>query len=307
MRKLDEKPGSVAQSGKGEELMRRVFIAAFVMGLLGLAPALPFPPAGTPQTVNDGYGDYIFVAAGVFKMGDNFDEGDPRERPVHVVDLDAYYIGKYPVTNGEFKRFRDEAGYDDPKYWPEARVVPRDQSTALTNGMRPGRENFPAAAITWDQAVAYCNWLSARTGKQYRLPTEAEWEKAARGADQRRYPWGNELTSAYASYKENPLAFAGFYDGSKRGELQTRSNASPYGAFDLVGAVFEWCSDWYSPNYYAFSPRKNPPGPSEGAYRVVRGASQYEEPWELRAANRSSGAPSNQNHHFLGFRCVRNL
>ena len=260
------------------------------------------------QTVNDGFGDYVLVPAGAFEMGDNFNEGDPRERPVHKVDLDAYYIGKYPVTNGEYKKFRDDAGYDDSKYWPDGEVVPKSQSNSWArNGAVAGRENYPVAAVTWNQAVAYCNWLSAKTGHTYRLPTEAEWEKAARGTKQYRYPWGNHLDPSYASYSEKPLTPAGFYDGSKHGELQTHSNASPYGAFDMAGAVFEWCSDWYSPNYYASSPRKNPAGPAQGAYRVLRGASQYEEPWELRAANRSSGAPLNQNHHFLGFRCVRGL
>jgi formylglycine-generating enzyme required for sulfatase activity len=279
--------------------VRWAFVFAFSVTALLFA-------AAPPQTVDDGYGDYVLVPAGPFRMGDNFNEGNSREWPVHTVELDAYYIGKYPVTNGEFAKFRNDPGYDDPKLWPGGQVVPKDQSTVWARtGSRPDRANYPVTAVTWDQAVAYCNWLSAKTGKQYRLPTEAEWEKAARGTDQRRYPWGNEIDPSYTSYKEKPLNFVGFYDGSKRSDLQTHSNASPYGVFDMEGGVFEWCSDWYSPNYYAFSPRKNPAGPSEGAYRVLRGASQYEEPWELRAANRSSGAPSNENHHLLGFRCVR--
>ena len=256
--------------------------------------------------VNDGFGDYVLVPGGPFRMGDNFGEGDARERPVHAVDVGAFYIGRFPVTNREFKKFLDDAGYENPKYWPDGRVTPKDQSRVWerTGGM-PGKEEYPVVAVTWDQAVAYCKWVSSKTGKVYRLPTEAEWEKAARGTDQRRYPWGNQLDPSYTSYQEKPLTFVGFYDGSRRGDLQTHSNASPYGAFDMEGAIFEWCADWYSPNYYEFSPKKNPAGPAEGVYRVVRGASQYEEPWELRAANRSSGAPSNQNHHFSGFRCVR--
>jgi len=280
--------------------MRRSILPAVAGGLITYLVWAASP------AVNDGYGDYLLVPAGAFRMGDNFNEGDARELPVHTVELDAYYIGKYPVTNGEYKKFRDDTGYDDPKFWPGGHVVSKEQSTlwARTGGV-PGKENYPVAAVTWDQAVAYCSWLSARTGHVYRLPTEAEWEKAARGNDQRRYPWGNELDPSYASYKEKPLMFVGFDDGSKRGELQTHSNASAFGAFDMEGGVFEWCSDWYSPNYYSFSPKRNPAGLAEGVYRVVRGASQYEEPWELRAANRSSGAPSNQNHHFLGFRCVR--
>jgi formylglycine-generating enzyme required for sulfatase activity len=274
--------------------------ALFFLYICALAAAV------SVKTVSDGYGEYVLVPAGAFQMGDNFHEGDERELPVHPVDLDAYYIGKYPVTNGEFRRFRDDPGYEDPKFWPHGQVTPKDQSPVWNRtGAVAGRENYPVSAVTWDQAVAYCRWLSAKTGHEYRLPTEAEWEKAARGTDQRRYPWGNEIDPSCASYKEKPLTPVDFYDGSKRGDLQTHNSASPYGAFDMEGGVFEWCSDWYSPNYYAFSSRKNPPGPAEGAYRVLRGASQYEEAWELRAANRSSGAPSNQNHHLVGFRCVR--
>jgi acetyl esterase/lipase len=226
------------------------------IGLLGPVPgAAPVKePALVSQrvlgTVNDGYGDHVLVPAGAFRMGDGFNEGDVRERPVHVVELDAYYIGKYPVTNVEFRKFRDDSGYDDAKFWPTGSAVPKDQSAALTRSLAAqGRDNYPVAGVTWEQAVAYCNWLSARTGKTYRLPTEAEWEKAARGTDQRRYPWGNDLDPGYASYKEKPLTFVGFYDGSRRGELQTHNNGSPYGAFDMEGGVFEWCSDWYSPNY----------------------------------------------------------
>ena len=283
--------------------MRNITAYCFLTSLICFAVF-----AATPPHIDDGYGDYVLVPAGSFKMGDNFNEGDARERPVHTVTLDAYYIGKYPVTNGEFRKFRDDTGYGDPGFWSGGSVTPKDQSPVWArDGAKPGRENFPVVAITWDQAVAYCNWVSAKSGQKYRLPTEAEWEKAARGTDQRRYPWGNDLEPAYATYAEKPLTFAGFHDGSLREGMQTKSNASPYGAFDMEGSVFEWCSDWYAVNYYAFSPVKNPPGPSTGAFRVVRGASQYEEPWELRAANRSSGAPSNQNHHFLGFRCVREV
>lgn len=260
------------------------------------------------HSVNDGYGDYVLVPAGSFHMGDNFGEGDPRERPVHVVDLDAFYIGKYEVTNAEYKKFRDDSGYNNPQFWPSGIVISREQFSywnSKNGGGATDNEDYPASGITWDDATAYTNWLSAKTGKKYRLPTEAEWEKTARGSDGRRYPWGNELDPTYASYSEKPITVVGFYDGSKHGALQTKSNASLYGAYDMEGSLFEWCSDWYSRNYYGFSPRKNPEGPSAGAYRVLRGAAYYVEPWELRASNRSSGAPSNQRHSLIGFRCVR--
>ena len=162
----------------------------------GFVEVLRSAVAGAPAPVNDGYGDYVFVPAGSFKMGDNFSEGDARERPVHVVDLDAFYIAKFEMTNGEWKKFRDDPGYDDPKFWPGGRPVPKNQVPYWNDvrnhgGGTPNSDGYPLLGVNWDSATAYCNWLSAKTGKKYRLPTEAEWEKAARGTDQRRYPWGN--------------------------------------------------------------------------------------------------------------------
>ena len=163
--------------------------------------------------------------------------------------------------------------------------------------------------VNWDSAVAYCNWLSAKTGKRYRLPTEAEWEKAARGTEQRKYPWGNTIDASYANFV-GTQSFdtgrpVGFFDGSKRGDLQTHSNASPYGAFDMAGNVMEWCLDWYDRDYYAASPRKNPKGPATGAYKVLRGGTFFLEASELRTYARSAAWPSFQAHRMVGFRPVR--
>jgi formylglycine-generating enzyme required for sulfatase activity len=270
--------------------------------------------ADLPKVVNDGYGDYLLVPAGSFKMGDNFGDGESRERPVHVVDLDAYYIGKFEITNGEWRKFRDDAGYDDPKYWPSGRVVPKTQVPYWTQannhgGGTPDSDNYPVLGVNWDSAVAYCNWLSAKTGKKYRLPTEAEWEKAARGTDQRRFPWGNTIDKSYAnivgSQRYDTGQIVGYYDGSKRGDVQTNSGASPYGAQDMAGNVMEWCHDWYSRNYYNVSPKKNPQGPASGAYRVVRGGTFFMEPQDQRTYLRSAAWPSVQSHRMLGFRAVR--
>lgn len=131
-------------------------------------------------------------------MGDNFGDGEAREGPVHTVDLDAFYISKYEVTNAQWKAFREDPGYDNPQFWPNGIVMPKDQIPYWTQpnnhgGALPGHDNYPVLGVNWDAAVAYCNWLSAKTGKKYRLPTEAEWEKAARGTDQRKYPWGNDI------------------------------------------------------------------------------------------------------------------
>jgi iron(II)-dependent oxidoreductase len=270
--------------------------------------------AQTPKVVSDGYGDYVYVPSGSFKMGDASGDGESRERPVHVVELDAFYIAKFETSNGEWKKFRDDPGYDEPRFWPEGRVVPRDQvpywSQANNHGGgTPDSDHYPLLGVNWDSAVAYTNWLSAKTGKAYRLPSEAEWEKAARGTDQRRYPWGNAIDRSYANFvgaqpydTGRPV---GFYDGSRRGDLQTRSNASPYGALDMAGNVMEWCHDWYSRDYYASSPRKNPRGPAAGAYRVVRGGSFFVEAFDLRTTTRSAAWPSFQGHRMIGFRAVR--
>jgi Sulfatase-modifying factor enzyme 1 len=165
--------------------------------------------------------------------------------------------------------------------------------------------------VNWDSAVAYCRWLSARTGKKYRLPTEAEWEKAARGTDQRRYPWGNQIDRSYAVFPVDAsfvtAAPAGFYDGSRHGDLETHSNASPYGAFDMAGNVMEWCQDWYRRNYYSLSPRKNPKGPETGAYRVLRGGSFFEDPLDFRTYGRSAAWPSFQPRFGFAYTPARSL
>jgi formylglycine-generating enzyme required for sulfatase activity len=274
-------------------------------------------PQGRPApgtVANDGYGDYMYVPAGSFRMGDNFGDGAPRERPVHTVELDAFYIGKLEMSNGEWRRFRDDPGYEDPQFWPNGHIVPKNQVPYWNQpnnhgGGTPDSDTYPLLGVNWDSATAYAKWLSAKTGKKYRLPTEAEWEKAARGTDQRKFPWGNTIDRSYANYVGSQ-AFdtgrpVGFFDGSMRGTLQTRSNASPYGALDMAGNVMEWCLDWYDRDYYASSPRRNPMGPASGAYRVVRGGTFFLEAFDLRSYGRSAAWPSFQGHRMIGFRLVR--
>ena len=279
--------------------MRRIATITAV-GALSLLAATN----GTQPPVNDGYGDFVYVPAGPFKMGDNFGDGLSRERPVHTVDLDAFYIAKYETTNGQWRKFRDDPGYDDVKFWPNGKVVPKDQVPYWTQannhgGGTPDSDDYPVLGVNWDSAVAYCNWVSAKTGKKYRLPTEAEWEKAARGTDQRRYPWGNDIDHTYANY----VGSQAFDTGMKVGSLP--KGVSPYGAYDMAGNVYEWCSDWYSRDYYSVSPKKNPKGPATGAYRVVRGGSFFLEALDMRTYARSAAWPSFQAHRMIGFRAAR--
>jgi len=270
----------------------------------------------TPAIVNDGHGDYLLVPAGAFRMGDNLGVGLARERPVHTVDVDAFYIGKYEVNNKEWRGFRDDPGYDNPAFWPDGRIAPKTQIPYWTQpqnhgGATPDSDPYPVLGVNWDSAVAYTNWLSAKTGKKYRLPTEAEWEKAARGTDGRQYPWGNAIDKSYANFV-GTQAFdtgrpVGFFDGTTRGDFVTHNNASPYGAMDMAGNVMEWCLDWYGKDYYAVSPAKNPKGPATGAYRVLRGGTFFLEVYDLRSSARSAGWPSFQAHRMVGFRPVREV
>ncbi|MBI2689794.1 MAG: formylglycine-generating enzyme family protein [Acidobacteria bacterium] len=280
---------------------------------LFLLTAAAFAADG-PKVINDGYGDFLIVPAGNFMMGDNFGDGESRERPAHQVYLDTFYIAKYEVTNADWKKFESDPAYDDVKLWPTGRVVPKDQSPYWTQaqnhgGATPNSDNYPVLGVNWDAATAYCNWLSRKTGKKYRLPTEAEWEKAARGTDQRRFPWGNTIDHSYANFtgaqKFDTGQVVGFYDGSKHGDLQTHNGASPYGAMDMAGNVMEWCQDWYSRTYYSSSPKKNPKGPEKGAYRVLRGGSFFFEGQDLRSYARSAAWPSFQAFRMVGFRVAR--
>ncbi len=257
-----------------------------------------------PKVTDDGYGELVLVPAGSFRMGDATGEGDPRERPVHTVELSAFYIGRTEVTNAQWRKFRDDPGYDDPKFWPNGIVMPKDQIPYWNDkrnhgGGTPDSDNYPVQGVNWDGAVAYCNWLSAKTGKKYRLPTEAEWEKAARGTDARKYPWGNSIDKSFANFVGSQEYDTGKPVGSYP------KGASPYGAFDMAGNVMEWCSDWYGKDYYASSPKKDPKGPATGAYRVVRGGAFFFEPFDLRASARSAGWPSLQSHRMIGFRVAR--
>ncbi len=259
--------------------------------------------ADTSTVINDGFGDLVYVPDGPFKMGDNFGEGMSRERPVHVVDVSAFYIGKYEVTNGQWRKFREDPGDDNPEFWPGGRVVPKTQIPYWTDaknhgGGTPDTDNYPVIGVNWDSAVAYCRWVSSKTGKNYRLPTEAEWEKAARGTDQRRFPWGNHIDRAQANYQGEKA-----YDTVSA--IGSHSGASAYGAYDMAGSVMEWCVDWYARDYYSVSPKKDPKGPETGTYRVVRGGSFFTEPIEIRSAARSAAWPSVQSHRMLGFRLAR--
>lgn len=208
------------------------------------------------------------VPAGEFIRGSNkgYDNAIPERR----IYLDAFEIGIYPVTNQEFKRFVEDKGYQMKKYWTPEGWAWRNKENITEplywNDRQWNGANFPVVGISWYEASAYADWLSKVTGKNYRLPTEAEWEKAARGTGGREYPWGNGFNKNLCNSGESGLGRTspvGIFPGGE----------SPYGCIDMAGNVWEWCADWYDGDYYKNSPGENPGGPANGRDRVNRGGS----------------------------------
>ncbi len=250
----------------------------------------PLPTAGTQAPPTTGgtstasagpagpVGEMVQVPAGAFTMGSNNFDAD--EKPAHQVDLPAYQIDKYPVTNALFDAFVKATGFqtDSEK---------RGESRSWRNYFTPDKANHPVVKVTWFDSKAFCEWAGKR------LPTEAEWEKAARGTDGRNYPWGNDY---------DPSKFDGRASGI-RGTTAVGSysgGASPYGALDMAGDVWEWTADWYLPypgntiasQYYGEK------------FRVTRGGGWFDEKNQVRTSNRNSADPSAANDD-LGFRCAK--
>ena len=222
----------------------------------------------------------VLVPAGEFTMGSL--GGDPDEQPVRQVYVGAFFMDKHQVAVSQYGRFLEATHQERPPDW-----------TAMN---KPAYQNRPIANVDWAEADTYCTWAGKR------LPTEAEWEKAARGTDGRTYPWGNEPPTRFH-------ANAGKEVFSNRGTLTPvgtfEAGMSPYGIYDMAGNVWEWVSDWYDQDYYKSGPVQNPPGPRKGDYKVVRGGSWGSGTDDLRAANREVHVPSFRGFG-TGFRCAKN-
>ena len=221
--------------------------------------------------------EWVTVPAGEFTMGSN-DSGD--EQPIHQVYLSEYQIARHPVTNAQYELFVKANSYAAPKHWKNKKIP-------------PGKENHPVVNVSWKDAQTFCAWAGVR------LPTEAEWEKAARGTDGRKYPWGNEPpTEELCNFNSN------VGDTTPIGSYP--KGASPYGVLDMAGNVWEWVNDWYDEKYYSVSPSVIPQGPASGTRRVLRGGSCYYYDFNVRSANRGGDLPVYW-YFSGGFRCVRSL
>ncbi|MCS6897456.1 MAG: formylglycine-generating enzyme family protein [Nitrospira sp.] len=229
----------------------------------------------------------ITIPAGEFLMGSPEGEGRPDERPQRSVYLDAFEIDQVEVTNERYMRFVKATGHRPP---------PNPFGVGVLQSIE-GIEQLPVVQTTWYDAKAYCSWARKR------LPTEAEWEKAARGTDGRRYPWGNDPpTPRRANFDRE-------WDNERTlhavGSLP--EGDSPYGVKDMAGNAREWVADWYDADYYAQAPDHNPQGPDKkGVVRSIRGGSWHSPAADIRAAARGRGGFALQTHG-TGFRCARSL
>ncbi len=308
----------------------------------------------------------VLIPTGEFQMGDHFGEGGSRERPLHQVIVDSFLIGRYEVTNLEYCDALNWAlaqgliyvnggkvfGVGNNQLYCYTRVY-ISQSQITWNGSSfsvvSGKENHPMTTVTWYGSAAYCNWRSQQLGLQpcynlstwtcdftkngFRLPTESEWEFAARGGlSCKRFPWGDSISPSQANYWQSGDPFesgggplitpVGFYNGALHKKAtfnwpgsvttyQTENGVNGYGIYDLAGNVWEWCNDWCSDTYYSISPYYNPTGPSSGSYRVLRGGSWDGEIYHCRVACRYYCLPDdpyiNGGVSDGGFRIIRRV
>ena len=220
----------------------------------------------------------VLVPEGLFVMG--WDAGDPDEQPPHQVFLSAYYIDQFEVTIGRYRQCVEDDVCKEPAYAPNC------------NWDKDIDDTHPINCVNRQHALDYCAWAGLR------LPTEAEWEKAARGTDGRTYPWGYELEGDEANFR--------FVVGATEPVGSRPAGVSPYGAHDMAGNVWEWVSDWYGDTYYAESPRDNPQGPLHGEFGILRGGSWWFEKESLPAANREAYDPRLTDID-IGIRCARDF
>ena len=266
--------------------------------------------------------DMVLIPAGDFLMGSLEDEGSFDEHPQHKVYLDAFYMDKYEVTNVQFKEFVDKTGYvtdaersgvgevwnpaelggmkrgfyrgpnwRQPHVWQEGRPHPDSWESDVD------RMNYPVTQVSWNDAQAYAKCMSKR------LPTEAEWEKAARGTDGRKFPWGDVFNLDIKGITTHTNVAS--MDMAPVGSFAT--GISPYGIFNMAGNVQEWVADWYASDYYIHSQKNNPKGPDTGKFRVIRGASWRQTDGDYaRNSSRSYNSPG-RSSNFIGFRCAVSL
>jgi formylglycine-generating enzyme len=223
--------------------------------------------------------ELVEIPAGWFQMG--WTDGLPDARPAHSVWVGGFRMARTPIANAEFATFLEASGVAPPPFWADPRFSDPQQ---------------PVVGVTWTEAVDFCEWLTQERGALHRLPTEAEWERAARGGrDGERYPWGDEAPERWFGTPAGPLPAP---------PRVGQGPANGFGLTDLAGVVHEWCLDWYAADAYGPAPVRAPTGPPEGTRRVSRGGAwRHQEPWSP-VAHRSS-LPPGRRYSDYGFRVAR--
>lgn len=284
-------------------IIANLFMILFVTLAICQSPESIAGEDGTPM---------MLIPAGEFQMGSSYGAGD--EKPVHTAYTDAFYMDKYEITNAQYARFLNEYGkttaYNGDLEKHEFLYINELSGIERIKGLfspKPGYENHPVIQVTWYGASAYASYYGKR------LPTEAEWEKAARGGlAGMQYPWGDVVPdgthSNFADRSTNDewsdrVAYDGYPYTAPVGSYMPNG----YGLHDMAGNVWEWCADWYG--YYPESYEKNPVGPSVGISRVLRGGAWNNTPTHIRVSCRYSRNPDLVNpksSYYIGFRCARN-
>ncbi len=279
--------------------MRQGIYCGLLVGMLAVlslaeAADLPASKGALPKSVEaikgkDG-APMLLVSAGPFLMGSN--DGLPNERPEHTVTVKAFYIDQYEVTAGRYQKFLE--------------LGRREIAAPADDDGGRSVDDRPAVGVTWTEAAAYCVWAGKR------LPTEAEWEKAARGTDGRRYPWGamqpfvdiaNYNRGLWVSEAITLVPVGSGLDGMSVRHGLKEGGRSPYGLAHMAGNAAEWVNDWYDREYYQKSPDTDPSGPKGGEKRILRGGSWADLPTALRVTARFSAEPEFEDRT-VGFRCA---
>lgn len=288
IRCLNEMVVDWVQPGRAFSFLVRVFAGLLWFMIPGLISGHDTPQSASPTSPAEFRAVPInstktapmaFIPTGEFAMGS--DRGQDDEQPVHRVSVKAFYLDTQEVTVARYAEFLASQKLDPPFKWNEA-----------TSG---SNDNKPVVGVNWYDARDYCRWVGKR------LPTEAEWELAARGTEGRIYPWGDtHPTRGHANAGHSK--WHGYDTLSNVGQFEL--GKTPNGVYDLAGNLWEWVADWYDATYYQFSPRDNPAGPSAGPLRALRGGAWNNDAKAIRSANRAGYAPDARRND-VGFRCAK--
>jgi formylglycine-generating enzyme required for sulfatase activity len=276
------KENRVSLSMSGRLLSSEDLVTASTTGAPSFTP-LPLPTTtqtGLIKVIGKDGMALLYVPAGEFTMGS--DNGELGEKPVHTVYLDAFWIDQTEVTNEMYAKCV-QAGRCNPPV-----------ETTIDYFNLPDYAKHPVVFVNWEMANTYCSWAGRR------LPTEAEWEKAARGTDAFPYPWGEGIDCGKANYQSSCV-----HETSPVGSFAL--DKSPYGAYDMAGNVWEWVNDWYADGYYQNSPASNPLGPDTGQYRSLRGGDWAGDDFNARSAFRGRLDPAGMSNYYGGFRCAHSV